>query len=90
MVVALAAKINVRVVLIGERRGSGNEIVVGGRQRVAQLERSHGIGLVRVVASSANNGDVRVATRQRLVVQQTEPDRARVTTAATVGQAGRI
>ena len=68
MIVALRTQIDVGVVLVREGGGGRDEIVVRGGQRIAQLEGSGGIGLMRVMADTANDGDIGVTSRKGLVV----------------------
>ena len=91
IVVALAAEIDVGVgrVYVREhvRRGEGK--IVGGRQRIAELRRI-GIGLVRIVANRAGDGNVQVVREREwiLTVDQGEPDGAGMTLAATADVGG--
>lgn len=89
MVVALAADVDIRIVVGQECAAGWHEIVVGRTLRVAQLVEMAGF-LVRVVAGDANNAHVRVAGGHRQAVDQRVTSGSRVTTTAVADAVGRV
>ena len=89
MVVALGADIDGRIIIAGKGAVGRHEIIIGGGQRIAQL-RGIAIGLMRVMASGADNADVRVAGGKRHILQQTQTDRPGMTPPAGIDAAGGV
>ncbi len=87
MIMALGANVDVGLILIRERAGGRDEIVVRREHRVAQLS-GEAVGLVLVVANDTDDAVIGVTQRQWLVFEHRDSRVSGVAPPATIYQAG--
>ena len=67
MVMALAADVNVGIILAGKTGGCGNVVIIRRERRIEQLRRV-AARFMRIVTRRAPDRDVRITIRERLAL----------------------